>query len=236
MPVHNRVLLKLSGEALLGQKDFGVDIELVKSIANEIKPALESGTQTALVIGGGNLFRGIEGAGKDGTNRSVADAMGMLATVMNGLALKDIFEKNGIATELLAAFQVGNHIDNFQRDRAIHAMESGRLLILPGGTGNPYFSTDSAAVLRALETECSAILKGTKVDGVYSADPNKDPNAIFYEKLSYGKVLKDELKVMDLSAFTMARDNGIAIRVFNMTKDGNIKKALSGEEIGTLVS
>lgn len=234
--MYKRVLLKLSGEVLLGKSDYGIDAAVVKRIGMEIRDAVAKGVEVALIVGGGNIFRGAEGVSETGMTRAVADGMGMLATMMNALALKDGFHHLGLPAVVLSAVPMGTLVDTFQRDRAIEHLMQKRVVIIPGGTSNPFFTTDTAAVLRALETDCEVILKGTKVDGVYSTDPKKDPSATRYETLSFDEAINKNLRVMDLSAFAMAKDHRIPIRVFNMTTAGMITKAISGEKIGTLVS
>lgn len=229
-----RALLKLSGEALLGDKDYGVDANVVKRIGEEIANALPS-VQVALVVGAGNIFRGVTGVAETGMQRATADGMGMLATVMNALALKDGFEALGLPVRVLSAIPVGGIAERYQRDEAIRALSAGEIVILPGGTSNPYFTTDSAAVLRALETNCKIVLKGTKVDGVYTADPKKNPSAKKYDTLTYAEAIQKELKIMDLSAFALAKENALPIGVFDMTRPGAIADALIGKNIGTIV-
>lgn len=235
MRPYERVLIKLSGEALLGEQPFGIDANVVARIGNEILAAMKTGVEVALVIGGGNIFRGVQGVAKTGMARTAADEMGMLATVMNGIALKDGFAELNLKSRILTASPMPKIADLFSYERASSILENKEVLILPGGTGNPYFTTDSAAVLRALEIRAGLLLKGTKVDGVYSADPVKDPNATKYDELSFDEAIEKQLRVMDLTAFTMARENSIPIRVFDMTKAGAITNALMSKPLGTLV-
>lgn len=231
-PKFKRVLLKISGEALMGPSGFGVDRQVVADIAQEIKEARDLGVEIAIVVGGGNIFRGSEHPDMD---RSGADQIGMLATVINGLTLQDALEGIGVYTRVMSAIEMNKVLEPYIRRRAMRHLEKGRVLIFVAGTGNPYFSTDTAASLRAMEIHADAILKGTKVDGVYSADPLKDKKAQKYQKLTYQKVLADELKVMDSTAIAMCKDNQLPIIVFDLFKKGNIQRVLKGEEIGTLV-
>ncbi len=228
------VLLKLSGEALLGNKSYGIDTKVVEEIASELQSAT-SKVNIAVVIGGGNIFRGMQESAKSGIVRATADSMGMLATVMNSIALKDGFMSHGIPTQILSAFAIDGMVEKFERDKAIRILERGNILILGGGTSNPYFTTDSTAVLRALEIDASFVLKGTNVEGVYDKDPRKNEDAKLYKEVSFVEAISKELRVMDMTAFAMANDNKMPIRVFDMNKKGNISKALLGENIGTLV-
>jgi uridylate kinase len=234
-PAYRRVLLKLSGEALLGEQSFGIDVNVARSVAEEIKQAHQLGIQIAVVVGGGNIFRGVSAsAGK--MDRAAADYIGMLATVMNAVVLQDALEKIDIQTRVLSAIDIPQLAEPFIRRRAIRHLEKGRIVILAAGTGNPFFSTDSAAALRALEIKAVAILKGTKVDGVYSADPVKDPTATRFDCITFQEVLEKNLRVMDASAISMCRDNNLPIIVFNMRTPGNIARVVSSESgIGTLV-
>jgi uridylate kinase len=230
-----RVLLKLSGEALLGEQSFGIDVNVARSVAEEIKQAHELGTQIAVVVGGGNIFRGVS-ASAGNMDRASADYIGMLATVMNAVVLQDALEKIGIHTRVLSAINIPQLAEPFIRRRAIRHLEKRRVVILAAGTGNPFFSTDSAAALRALEIKADAILKGTKVDGVYSADPMKDSAATRFECITFQEVLEKRLRVMDASAISLCRDNNVPIIVFNMRTAGNIARVVRGEAgIGTLV-
>jgi uridylate kinase len=233
-PVYRRILLKLSGEALAGDQKFGIDPTTITSIAAEIKEVVESGTQVALVIGGGNIFRGLAASSK-GMDRASADYMGMLATMINSLAMQDALEKVGVDTRVQSAIEMREVAEPYIRRRAIRHLEKGRVIILGAGTGNPYFTTDTAASLRAMEIAADVILKGTKVDGVYSADPVKDPNASKFSRLSYIDVLKKGLQVMDATATSLCMDNNLPIIIFNIKTPGNIKKVVFGEEIGTIV-
>jgi uridylate kinase len=231
---YRRILLKLSGEALMGEEGFGIDPKVLDRMAQEIKELVELGIQVAIVIGGGNIFRG-EGLAKAGMNRVVGDHMGMLATVMNGLAMRDALHRAFVNARLMSAIPLNGVCDNYSWAEAISLLKSGRVVIFSAGTGNPFFTTDSAACLRGIEIEADAVLKATKVDGVYSADPVKDPTATLYSKLSYTEVLEKELKVMDLAAFTLARDHNMQIRVFNMNTPGALKRVVLGEEEGTVI-
>jgi uridylate kinase len=232
---YHRVMLKLSGEALLGPREHGISPETCAAIAKEIKEVKELEVQLAIVIGGGNIFRGLAGS-KHGLDRTAGDYMGMLATVINALALQDALEKAGVHTRVQSAIEMRAVAEPFIRRRAIRHLEKGRVVIFAAGTGNPYFSTDTTAALRASEIDADAVLKATKVDGVYTADPKKDSNAKRYEKLTYMDALKGRLDVMDSTAFSLCMDNHIPIVVFDLFQYGNIKRAICGEPIGTLVS
>ena len=232
---YKRILLKLSGEALMGSSQYGIDPQRLSEYANEIKETVAQGIQVAIVIGGGNIFRGVAGA-SNGMDRVQGDHMGMLATIINGLALQSALENNGVATRLQSAIKINEVAEPFIRRRALRHLEKGRVVIFGGGTGNPYFTTDSAAVLRAIEIEADVILKGTRVDGIYSSDPEKDASASKYNVISFDDVLKKGLKVMDTTAFTLSQENELPIIVFDMNKKGNLKKIVSGEPIGTTVS
>lgn len=234
-PAYKRVVLKLSGEAFLGAKAHGIDPVVCAALARQIKDLQTLGVQIALVVGGGNIFRGQSGSGPLGVDRSVADYMGMLATVINGLALQDTLEKSGVPTRLMTAIAMHEIAEPYIRRRAIRHLEKGRVIIFVSGTGNPYFTTDTAAALRAMEINADAILKATKVDGVYSADPKKVKTAKKFLKLKYIDVLRKRLKVMDATAVSLCMDNNLPIVVFNFTKEGNMKKVLLGEKIGTVV-
>jgi uridylate kinase len=230
-----RVLLKLSGEALLGEQSFGIDVNVARSVAEEIKQAHGLGTQIAVVVGGGNIFRGVS-ASAGNMDRASADYIGMLATVMNAVVLQDALEKIGIHTRVLSAIDIPQLAEPFIRRRAIRHLEKQRVVILAAGTGNPFFSTDSAAALRALEIKADAILKGTKVDGVYSADPMKDSTATRFDCITFQEVLEKRLRVMDASAISLCRDNNVPIIVFNMRTAGNIARVVRNEPgVGTLV-
>ena len=230
-----RVLLKISGEALMGKQGFGIDPDINLSIAKQVKDAQKTGVQIAIVIGGGNIFRGLKAA-SSGMDRSTADYMGMLATMLNGLALQDALEKTGVQTRVLTAIEMRQLAELYIRRRAVRHLEKGRVVIFVCGTGNPYFTTDTAAALRATEIGADLLLKATKVDGVYSKDPAKYKSAKKFEKLEYLEVLKKKLKVMDATAVSLCMENNIPIMVFNINKKGNIKKAVAGNKIGTSIS
>ncbi len=232
--MYKRVLLKISGEALAGEQGYGIDPKILELIGEEIKEIVQLGTEIAIVIGGGNIFRGIA-ASAQGMERTSADYMGMLATVLNALALQNILEKNQVYTRVQSAIEMRQLAEPYIRRRAIRHLEKKRVVIFAGGTGNPYFSTDTAAVLRAMEIGANVILKGTKVDGIYDQDPMKYPEAKRFESLTFSDVLKKELKVMDTTAITLCMDNSLPIIVFNIKINGNIKKVVSGMKIGTLV-
>lgn len=232
---YKRILLKLSGEALMGNRQYGIDPQRLSEYADDIKAVTEMGVQVAIVIGGGNIFRGIAGA-SNGMDRVQGDHMGMLATVINGLALQSALEDTGVETRLQSAIKINEVAEPFIRRRAIRHLEKGRVVIFGGGTGNPYFTTDSAAVLRAIEIGADVILKGTRVDGIYNADPEKDKTAIKFDHISFDDVLKKGLKVMDTTAFTLSQENELPIIVFDMNKRGNLYKVVSGENVGTKVN
>jgi len=232
---YKRVLLKLSGEALMGEQDYGIDVEMTSRVAQEIKEAHQNGLQIALVIGGGNIFRGLS-AQAGGIERSTADYMGMLATVMNALAMQSALEQVGVDTRVMSAIPMTTVCEPYIRRRAVRHMEKGRVVIFAAGTGNPYFTTDTAAALRAAEMNCEALLKGTQVDGVYSADPKIDPSATRYETLNYQKVLAEDLRVMDASAVTLMRDNNIPIIVFSLRQKGGFDAVMRGEGICTTIA
>ena len=234
-PFYKSILLKISGEALQGDEGFGIDPTVLDRMAQEIKELIDMGVQVAVVIGGGNLFRGA-GLAKAGMNRVVGDHMGMLATVMNGLAMRDALHRIEVNARLMSAIPLNGVCDDYRWTEAISLLKHGKVVILSAGTGNPFFTTDSAACLRGIEIEADVVLKATKVDGVYSADPVKDPNATLYKTLNYEKVLDDELKVMDLAAFTLARDHNLPICVFNMNKPGALRRVILGESEGTLIN
>ena len=231
---YKRILLKLSGEALMGNKKFGIDNDRLSQYATEIKQAVESGVEVAVVIGGGNIFRGIQ-AEQGGMDRVQGDYMGMLATVINSMALQSALENIKVETRLQSAIKMEQICEAFIRRKAVRHLEKGRVVIFGAGTGNPYFTTDTAATLRAIEIEANVILKGTRVDGIYTADPEKDPAATKYESISFTEVYEKGLEVMDMTAFTLCKENNLPIIVFDMNKPGNLKKVLSGEAIGTLV-
>jgi uridylate kinase len=233
-PIFRRILLKASGEALMGAQNYGVDVIVARSIAEEIKAVRALGVEVAVVVGGGNIFRGVsESAGN--MDRAAADYIGMLATVMNAVVLQDALEKTGVYTRVLSAINIPQVAEPFIRRRAVRHLEKGRVVIFAAGTGNPYFTTDSAAALRALEIRADVILKATKVEGVYTADPMKDPAATRYECITYQEVLEKQLKVMDASAISLCMDNDLPIVVFNMRTPGNIMRVVTGEAVGTRV-
>ena len=234
-PKYQRIILKVTGEVFAGALDFGIDVATVKAFAQEIKEVKELGCDLALVIGGGNIFRGAV-ASEIGMDRASADTIGMLATVINSLALQDALEKLGVSTRVLSAIEMRQVAEPYIRRRATRHLEKGRVVIFAGGTGNPYFTTDTTASLRAMEIGAQVILKATKVDGVYDADPVKNAAAKRFEELSYIEVLNRELKVMDSTAISLCMDNNVPIIVFNLMEKGNIKRVVSGEPIGTLVS
>lgn len=232
---YNRILLKLSGEALMGKRQYGIDPERLAEYAKEIKSVINKGVEVAIVIGGGNIFRGVAGASR-GMDRVTGDHMGMLATVINGLALQSALEDAEIETRLQTAIKINEVAEPFIRRKAIRHLEKGRVVIFGGGTGNPYFTTDSAAVLRAIEIHADVILKGTRVDGIYTADPEIDKKATKFDFISFDDVLTKGLKVMDTTAFTLSQENKLPIIVFDMNKPGNLEKVVTGENIGTKVN
>jgi uridylate kinase len=232
---YKRILLKLSGEALMGSQGHGIDLAIIDTIASEIKEIQQHGIEIAIVIGGGNIFRGLSAASK-GMERASADYMGMLATVLNALALQNILENKGVATRVQSAIEMRELAESYIRRRAVRHLEKKRIVIFAAGTGNPFFTTDTAAALRAMEIGADVIMKATKVDGVFSADPVKDPKAIKYDKLTYLDVLQKNLKVMDATAISLCMDNTMPIIVFNLNVPGNIRRIVSGEPVGTLVS
>jgi uridylate kinase len=232
----NRVLLKLSGEALKGQREFGYDAAAIRAVVAKIRNVIERGAEVAIVVGAGNIWRGKMG-GKDGMDRVNADKMGMLATVMNAMALREFFTEAGVPALIQCAIPMGSFVTAYDREQAIKALESGQVVIFAGGTGNPFFTTDTAATLRALETECDAVLKATKVDGVYSADPMKDPDAVRYSELSFDEALEKHLSVMDAAAFSLCRDNGLPVIVFDFSSPDTLERVISGDSsAGTVVS
>ena len=231
---YRRILLKLSGESLMGEQEYGISPEMLSQYAKEIKQAKEKGCEIGIVIGGGNIFRGLQGASK-GMDRVQGDYMGMMATLINSMALQGELEKQGVNTELLSGLAIEPICKEHSRRRAKQAMQEGKVVIIGGGTGNPYFTTDTASALRAIEIEADVILKGTRVDGVYTADPEKDPNATKYSELSFEEALSKRLKIMDLTAFALCQENNLPIYVFDMNKEGNLQKVVMGEHIGTLV-
>lgn len=232
---YNRILLKLSGEALLGRRQFGIDPDVLGRYAGEIARIHAKGVQVGIVIGGGNIYRGVENS-SDGVEKVVGDQMGMLATVINGLALQGALEHRGVFTRLQSSISMDEIAEPFILRRAIRHLEKGRVVIFGAGTGNPYFTTDTAAVLRAVEIGADILIKGTRVDGVYSADPEKHPGALRFPRISYGDVLRKNLKVMDLTAITLCKENNMPIVVFNMNKPGNLYRLVMGGRIGTVVS
>ncbi|MFM2192569.1 MAG: hypothetical protein RLZZ118_1526 [Bacteroidota bacterium] len=235
MASYKRILLKLSGESLMGDKEFGLDPKMLQQYANDIKSIIDDGVQVAIVIGGGNIYRGMN-ENETGIERAQGDYMGMLATVINGIALQSIIEKVGIKTRLLTAIKMEQIAEPYIRRRAIRHLEKGRVVIFGAGTGNPYFTTDTAGSLRAVEIDADVILKGTRVNGIYTADPEKDPTATKYDTISFKEVISKNLKVMDMTAFTLCQENNLPIVVFDMNTPGNLKKIVSGENIGTVVS
>ncbi|HKJ44152.1 MAG TPA: UMP kinase [Sunxiuqinia sp.] len=234
MAKYKRILLKLSGESLMGDQAYGIDQQRLQDYAGQIKEAVELGVQVAIVIGGGNIFRGLSGAA-NGFDRVKGDQMGMLATVINSLALNSALTAIGVKSNVLTAIRMEPVGEFYSKDKAVEALEKGEIVIVSAGTGNPYFTTDTASSLRGIEVEADAMLKGTRVDGVYTADPEKDPSATKYDKISFDEVYNRGLKVMDLTATTMCKENNLPIVVFNMNQKGNLIKVLSGENIGTVV-
>ena len=231
---YKRVMLKLSGESLMGDTDFGISTEVLRYVAAEVQQVLELGVQVGLVVGAGNIFRGVAGASK-GMDRSTADNMGMLATVINSLAMQDALERSGIITRVMSAFPMPDVCEPYIRRRAMRHLEKGRVVVCAAGIGTPYFTTDTAAVIRALEIEADIICKATRVDGVYDKDPLQHPDAEKFHTLNYGEVLRKNLRVMDAAAISLAQDNKIPIVVLNMNIPANIKRAMAGEHVGTLV-
>ncbi len=230
----NRILLKISGEALAGEAGFGIEAETISQIANEVSEAWKLGVQIAIVIGGGNIFRGIKGTGK-GIDRVTGDYMGMLATVINALAFQDVLEKRGVPTRVATAIEMRAIAEPYIRRKAQRHLEKGRVVIFAAGTGNPFFTTDTAAALRGIEMGVDVLLKATNVDGVYSADPKEDRDAVLYSRLTYEEVLQRDLKVMDLTAITLCRENNLPIIVYNLKKSGSLVKILKGERVGTYI-
>ena len=235
LPKYNRVLLKLSGESLMGDRNFGLDPKMLEAYATDIKAITDIGVQVAVVIGGGNIYRGMNEA-ETGIERAQGDYMGMLATVINGMALQAALEKIGVKTRLQSAIKMEQIAEPYIRRRAIRHLEKGRVVIFGAGTGNPYFTTDTAGSLRAVEINAAVILKGTRVDGIYSADPEKDATATRYEKLTFNEVISQGLKVMDMTAFTLCQENNLPIIVFDMHKPGNLLDVVTGKKVGTIVS
>jgi uridylate kinase len=235
LPKYKRILLKLSGESLMGNKTFGLDSAVIQQYAQDIKQVIELGVQVAIVIGGGNIYRGMNEA-ETGIERAQGDYMGMLATVINGMALQAGLEKIGVYTRLQSAIKMEQIAEPYIRRRAIRHLEKGRVVIFGAGTGNPYFTTDTAGSLRAIEIKADVILKGTRVDGIYTADPEKDPTATRFEKISFADVIKNNLKVMDMTAFTLCQENNLPIIVFDMNTPGTLLEVIEGSDVGTLVS
>lgn len=232
---YKRILLKLSGEALMGERQYGIDNDRLKEYAVEIKKVVDKGCEVAIVIGGGNIFRGLAGAAT-GMDRVQGDYMGMLATVINGMALQGALEDAGIITRLQSAIEMDKVAEPFIKRKAVRHLEKGRVVIFGAGTGNPYFTTDTAATLRAIEIDADVILKGTRVDGIYDSDPEKNADAVKFNSLSFDEVFEKNLKVMDMTAFTLSHENKLPIIVFDMNKEGNLEKLIDGENIGTLVN
>ena len=235
VPAYKRILLKLSGEALMGEQNYGIDPAVATQIAKDVAEIQGMGVETAIVIGGGNIFRGVAASAR-GMDRATADYMGMLATIINALALQDALEHSGVPTRVVTAIEMRAVAEPFIRRRAIRHLEKGRVVVFGAGTGNPYFSTDTAAALRAMEIKADVILKGTKVDGIYDADPMLQPSASRFDRISYLEVLDKGLKVMDATAISLCMDNRLPIVVFNLKTPGNIKRAIAGEPIGSLVT
>lgn len=232
---YKRILLKLSGEALMGNRQYGIDNDRLKEYATEIKKVVEKGCEVAIVIGGGNIFRGLAGAAT-GMDRVQGDYMGMLATVINGMALQGALEDAGIMTRLQSAIEMDKVAEPFIKRKAVRHLEKGRVVIFGAGTGNPYFTTDTAATLRAIEIDADVILKGTRVDGIYDSDPEKNADAVKFSSLSFDEVFEKNLKVMDMTAFTLSHENKLPIIVFDMNKEGNLERLIDGENVGTLVN
>ena len=231
---YKRILLKLSGESLMGDKSFGIDNNRLSEYANQIKVIYEQGVEIAIVIGGGNIFRGVQAA-NSGMDRTTGDYMGMLATVINSLALQDALESKGVQSRLQSAIEMKEIAEPFIKRKAVRHLEKGRVVVFGAGTGNPYFTTDSAAALRAIEINADVILKGTRVDGIYTEDPEKNPNATKYDAISFDDVYRKGLQVMDMTAFTLCKENDLPIVVFDMDTPGNLTKVLAGEQVGTIV-
>ena len=232
---YSRILVKLSGEALMGQGDYGIDPPVLKRVAGEIREIAQMGVQVAAVIGGGNIFRGA-GLARAGMDRVTADQMGMLATVMNALAMQDSLESVGLQSRVMSAVRINQVCEDFIRRRAVRHLEKGRVVIFAGGTGNPFFTTDTAAALRAIEVDADVLLKATMVDGIYSDDPLRNPAAVRYPRLTFDKVLNDRLNVMDATAIVMCRDNRLPLRVFNLNNAGDLTRIARGEDVGTVVT
>lgn len=233
---YKRILLKLSGESLMGNQSFGISADVLEQYAKEVKEAAALGVEIAVVIGGGNIFRGVQGSKGGVVDRATGDYMGMLATVMNAMALQGAFENAGLVTRLQTAIKMEQLAEPFIRRRAMRHLEKGRIVIFGAGTGNPYFTTDTAASLRAIEIEADVIIKGTRVDGIYSADPEKDPSATRFDEIRFSQVYEMGLEVMDMTAITLCQENKLPIVVFDMNKPGNLSRLLKGEKVGTLVN
>jgi uridylate kinase len=233
-PIYKRILLKLSGESLVGDNGFGIDPTMINRYAQEIKSVVDLGVEVAIVIGGGNIYRGMNES-ETGIERAHGDYMGMLATVINGMAIQAMLEKQGMYTRLLTAIKMEQVAEPYIRRRAIRHLEKNRIVIFGGGTGNPYFTTDTAGSLRAVEIGADVIIKGTRVNGIYTADPEKDPTATKYDTISYKECIDKNLKIMDMTAFTLCMENNLPIIVFDINQEGNLKKLVTGEQIGTLV-
>ena len=232
---YKRILLKLSGEALMGDGEYGIDSKVLSAYANEVQAIVNQNVELAIVIGGGNIYRGIQSEGA-GFDRVQGDHMGMLATIINGMALQSALESINIETRLLTAIRMEQVAEPYIRRKAMRHLQKGRVVVFGAGTGNPYFTTDTAAALRAIEIEADVILKGTRVDGIYTADPEKDPSAIKYETITFDEVFQKKLSIMDLTAFTLCQENNLPIKVFNMNVEGNLAKICKGENVGTLVN
>ncbi len=231
---YKRILLKLSGEALMGEQDFGISPDILADIADEVRSLIDAGVQVAMVIGGGNIFRGVSLA-SSGMDRTSADQMGMLATVINALAMQDAIEQKGMKIRVMSALSIHSVCEDYIRRRAVRHLEKGRVVIFAAGTGNPFFTTDSAASLRGIEINANVVIKGTKVDGVYNADPVKDRTAVRYDHLGYDQVIEEKLAVMDTTAIVLCRDNKVPIRVYDMSEKGALLRMIQGEDVGTLV-
>ena len=231
---YKRILLKLSGEALMGEQDFGISPDILADIADEVRSLIDAGVQVAMVIGGGNIFRGVSLA-SSGMDRTSADQMGMLATVINALAMQDAIEQKGMKVRVMSALSIHSVCEDYIRRRAVRHLEKGRVVIFAAGTGNPFFTTDSAASLRGIEINANVVIKGTKVDGVYNADPMKDRTAVRYDHLGYDQVIEEKLAVMDTTAIVLCRDNKVPIRVYDMSEKGALLRMIQGEDVGTLV-
>lgn len=234
LPKYNRILLKLSGESLMGEQNYGIDSKMLRQYAEDIKGITDLGVQVAVVIGGGNIYRGLNEA-ESGIERAHGDYMGMLATVINGMALQATLENVGVKTRLQSAIEMDQVAEPYIRRKAIRHLEKGRVVIFGAGTGNPYFTTDTAGSLRAIEIQAEVILKGTRVDGIYTSDPEKDPNATRFEAITFDEVIQKGLKVMDMTAFTLCKENNLPIIVFDINKPGNLADVVSGKNVGTLV-